>query len=146
MNRQTPARQMEQRLTAMRTIEFSEFTDVWLLLVSPLVISIIFYLSSRDELPTRRLLCSIHGFLIAVALLYAIVAGAFTWDPTLPDRVVAGITLPFNLCLFGALASMVASLVLFRGSRAVLLLHVITLVLAFTVWLVGGTQISHISL
>src|SRR5688572_2933749 len=131
--------------STVRPIPWDTFLDAWPLTVVPLAISIVFY-AKNPAGPPFRLLGSIRGVLLAAAFSYSVIAGAFTWDPGLPRAISSGILLPFMLLLLGSMASVVTSFFVFRGSKSYFLIHVVTILLAFSIWLVGGMQISHMSL
>jgi len=128
----------------VRPVPWHEVADAWPLLLGCLALFAIFYVKNEST-PAVRLIGSAHGLLLSAAIVYSVVAGAFTWDPDLPARIRTGINLPLGLLLLGALISIAASFLVFRGSRWYLLLHIITIPLVAFVALVGGTHISHIS-
>jgi hypothetical protein len=130
----------------VRAVPWSDLLGAWPAWAFALCLSSLFYRLDNPDYGIRRLVAAAHGFLLAAALCYSVVAGAFTWDPWLPDAVKRGIEAPFHILVLLSLLSIFASFALFRGPRALLLLHVVTLPLLFFIYLAGATNISHISL
>ena len=108
------------------------FDDMRVPLLYALVISSVYYFFSR------KLLSSIHGALIIIAFLYAVVSSGFT------EYGAANYWYwPLNVLLMLAMASAIYSVREFAAKRWVHLAHLGTLGSAAFIWFAGLMAISH---
>lgn len=106
--------------------------QVWILLPFLLLVSGIYWYSSRS------LLKSLHGIAVLMAFGYAVwICEKTESDPLFQYYI------PMYILLVGGLASMAFSLKAFAGKKMVHLIHSLTLISIFLIWVVGSMAISH---
>lgn len=108
--------------------------QVWLVIPYLIFVSTLYWLASRS------ILKSAHGALIlfAFAFAYAVIICEFTeFDP--PQSVY----IPMHILLVAGLVSIVFSFKAFQDRGWVHIVHVFSLLSAFSVWFVGSMAIAH---
>ena len=118
--------------------QISAIRQIWIILLVPLIVSVAYWLLSKDENRWRRIFSSLHGCFLLVSFFYAVLVSPITGIENYEFWIW-----PFYLLLLAFAVTMVFSLIRFQGSRWLHLSVLLLMPSAGMIWFVGTMTITH---
>jgi len=122
----------------MSSYQISAFSQIYIFLFIPIVVSIIYWFSSSDLNVIERILSSAHGLIFFMASLFAVFISEYTETG---DSSFSSFIFLFIIVL--GVISVIYSFLKYPNSNLVHLLHFPNLICAFFIFFIGAMTIAH---
>jgi len=122
----------------MSSYQASAFSQVYIYLIVPILVSIVYWFSSGEVSTKEKLFISAHGVLFVLASLFAVFISKYTGRES--DGIATAI---FMLALLVGLISVLYSFINYPSSKFVHIIQIPNLICAFFIFFIGAMTISH---
>ena len=122
----------------MSSYQSSAFSHVYNYLVIPIIVSIVYWLTSGGVSTKERFFISSHGVFFVLASLFAVFISKYTGRDN--DNIASAI---FLLTLLAGLISILYSFINYPSSKLVHFIQIPNFICALFIFFIGAMTISH---